>query len=207
MRLLCNFINLNYKELFVWISALCWLFACDKTSHDKPARHEQQTNKVVLDNSYLQIKSKVSSEELHYSIKKVGTRAVFIQNDGTVIENSDVSRISLQQIGKNKYVIIPDNHWFTKLFLNNPFMDTGLNLARPSLWGFSFKHIKTENGGTLWQKGLKLAHQELNKIIEDELKRIIPNYNAKLLGKGATGSVYEVLYKGTSYLKENASET
>lgn len=179
----------------------------EKPESEKPKI--QQNTQVVLENAYLLIKKNPTNGALEYLIKQTISKPIFIQNDGKIIENSDVSLISSLEFEKNNFVLLPETHWFSRHFLNNPFKkNSSLTIVRPSIWGFLVDFKKSENKGTLWLKGAKIDKKEVQTLSESELRKIFPAYDAKVLGQGGVGKVYDVSYDGISYaLKENSSES
>ncbi|MCA9508526.1 MAG: protein kinase family protein [Myxococcales bacterium] len=177
----------------------------DTSTSDKPRDFDED---IVLDNSYLKITKKRGEKDYRYQIKQPSTKPVVVLLNGTVEEKNELAIISYQGIQGVEYVLLPQSHWFSQQFLNNPFKDIEkLSLTRPSINGFSLEFITGQNSMSLWRRGKEVNKLSPKVVQPAELEQIFPGYNKKLLGEGGESKVYQISYKGKEYaLKEKALE-
>lgn len=164
---------------------------------------------ISFDNKY------ASATELNglmtFTIKMPITQPVFIKNNQAVVDTLEVNTIPYNDFLDVAYVLLPKDHWFARLFLDNPFKGAvppaPFALPRASIWGKSLANLKEEQNSVLFAIEGPLPTQNLPQITIAEMQIWFPNYQANIIGQGGVGKVYGFSYQGVDYaLKENAKE-
>ena len=170
----------------------------EKLAKKEPTESKANKIEIVGENKYFKV-SKQAGKTSH-EIKKAVDSPVLIKNDGTVVENQDLDKISDEDFSKLSHVILPDSNPLIKQITENPFINEALiTPARLLYKNKLLKSEKIENGSVL----LKLESEGAEDKILDEtkMKELFGDFKREenLLGKGGMGSVYKVNYKGQDY--------
>jgi|GEM_PF-3614644 len=160
---------------------------------------------ILFENDY--VSAKIVDKIVEVTIKKTADKIVCMRDDGEYAQFDDIANVSYNDFINTTYVLLPKNHWFAKLFIDNPFdsLSNEIMLSRPNLWGKELKIAKIEKNSVLFKTIGPLSPPRLPWLSLDDVERIFGVQT--LLGRGGEGEVFTINFNGNEYaLKRNASE-